>query len=152
MIALGSEAPDFRLKSQLNTEISLSEFFGKKNVMLVFYPKDWTYTWSREIPSIELMIDQFFAADTQVLGISVDTKESHENLAKSLGGVSFPLLEDYHPKGEMSMSYGVYLDNKGHAARSTIIVDKKGIVRYASFSEGERDIPELLEECKKINH
>ena len=50
------------------------------------------------------MIDQFNAADTQVLGISVDSKESHENWAKSLGGVSFPLLQDYHPKGAMSKS------------------------------------------------
>ena len=97
------------------------------------------------------MIDQFNAADTQVLGISVDSKESHENWAKSLGGVSFPLLQDYHPKGAMSKSYGVYLEDKGYAARSTVIVDKKGIVRYSFVSASERDIQELLAECKKIN-
>ena len=44
MIALGTEAPDFKLESQIKTEFSLSEFFGKKNVLLVFYPKDWTFT------------------------------------------------------------------------------------------------------------
>ena len=97
------------------------------------------------------MIDQFNAADTQVLGFSVDSKESHENWAKSLGGVSFPLLQDYHPKGAMSKSYGVYLEDKGYAARSTVIVDKKGIVRYSFVSASERDIQELLAECKKIN-
>jgi len=97
------------------------------------------------------MIHQFKAADTQVLGISVDSKESHENWAKSLGGVSFPLLQDYHPKGDMSKSYGVYLEDKGYAARSTVIVDKKGIVRYSSISKSERDISELLAECKKID-
>jgi len=98
-----------------------------------------------------LLIHQFKAEDTQVLGISVDSKESHENWAKSLGGVSFPLLQDYHPKGAMAKSYGVYLEDKGYAARSTVIVDKKGIVRYSSNSEGERNISELLKECIKIN-
>ena len=113
MIAVGSEAPDFKLASQFGTEYSLSQFKGDKNVMLVFYPKDWTYTWSREMPSIESMIDQFNAVDTQVLGVSIDSKESHDNWAKSLGGISFPLLQDYHPKGEMATSYGTYLENKG---------------------------------------
>ena len=97
------------------------------------------------------MIDKFNAADTQVLGISVDSKESHENWAKSLGGISFPLLQDYHPKGSMSKSYGAYNEDKGYAARSTVIVDKKGIVRFSSMADGERNISELLDECKKIN-
>ena len=97
------------------------------------------------------MIDKFNAADTQVLGISVDSKESHENWAKSLGGVSYPLLQDYHPKGAMAKSYGVYLEDKGYAARSTVIIDKKGIVRYSSISDGERSISELLSKCQKLN-
>ena len=103
------------------------------------------------MPSIELMVNQFNAADTQVLGISVDSKESHENWAKSLGGLTFPLLQDYHPKGAMSESYGVYLDQKGYSARSTVIVDKKGMVCFSELAEGERDISLLLAECQKIN-
>ena len=97
------------------------------------------------------MIDEFNVVDTQVLGISVDTKESHENWANSLGGVSYPLLQDYHPKGAMSMKYGTYLDDKGYAARSTIIVDKNGVVRYSELADGERDFSSLLAECKRIN-
>ena len=98
-----------------------------------------------------MLIDQFNAVDTQVLGVSVDSKESHENWAKSLGGVTFPLLQDYHPKGSVAKSYGVYLDDKGYSARSTFIVDKKGIVRYSVKADGERDISILLTECEKIN-
>ena len=103
------------------------------------------------MPSIESMIDQFNAVDTQVLGVSIDSKESHDNWAKSLGGISYPLLQDYHPKGSMSASYGTYLEDKGFAARSTVIVDKQGSVRYSVMANGERDISELLTECKKIN-
>ena len=97
------------------------------------------------------MIDQFKAADTQVMGVSIDSKHSHKKWAESLGGVPYPLLQDFHPKGAMATSYGAYLENKGFAARSTFIVDKQGSVRYSVMADGERDISELLAECKKIN-
>ena len=151
MIAVGSDAPDFKLDSQFDTEYTLSQFKGSKNVMLFFYPLDWTYTWSKEIPKLESMIDRFNKVDTQVLGVSIDSKHSHKNWAESLGGVSYPLLQDFHPKGAMAISYGNYLENKGKIARSTVIVDKQGIVRYSALADGERIISELLAECKKIN-
>ena len=97
------------------------------------------------------MIDRFNEADTQVLGVSIDSKHSHKNWAVSLGGVSYPLLQDFHPKGAMAISYGNYLENKGYIARSTVIVDKNGIVRYSVMADGERIISGLLAECKKIN-
>ena len=151
MITVGSVAPDFKLESQFDTEYKLSQFLGEKNVMLFFYPLDWTYTWSKEIPKIESMLDRFKEVDTQVLGVSIDSKHSHKHWAESLGGVSFPLLQDFHPKGAMAISYGNYLENKGKIARSTVIVDKHGIVRFSAMADGERIISELLAECKKIN-
>ena len=97
------------------------------------------------------MVNRFKEVDTQVLGVSIDSKHSHKNWAESLGGVTFPLLQDFHPKGAMAISYGNYLENKGKIARSTVIVDKQGIVRYSDLADGERIISELLAECKKIN-
>ena len=97
------------------------------------------------------MIDRFKEADTQVLGVSIDSKHSHKNWAESLGGVSYPLLQDFHPKGSMATSYGTYLEDKGFTTRSTVIVDKKGLVEYSVLANGERIITELLTECKKIN-
>ena len=97
------------------------------------------------------MIDRFNAVDTQVLGVSVDSKHSHKNWAESLGGVSYPLLQDFHPKGSMATSYGTYLEDKGFTTRSTVIVDKQGLVQYSVLAKGERVISELLAECKKIN-
>ena len=151
MINVGSTAPDFKLESQFDTEYTLSQFMGEKNVMLFFYPLDWTYTWSKEIPKIESMVDRFKEVDTQVLGVSIDSKHSHKHWAESLGGVSFPLLQDFHPKGAMAISYGNYLENKGKIARSTVIVDKQCIVRFSAMADGERIISELLAECKNIN-
>ena len=90
------------------------------------------------------MIDRFNEADTQVLGVSIDSKHSHKNWAESLGGVSFPLLQDFHPKGSMAASYGTYLEDKGFTTRSTVIVDKQGLVQYSVLANGERVISELL--------
>ena len=103
------------------------------------------------MPKIESMIDRFDEVDTQVLGVSVDSRHSHKNWAESLGGISFPLLEDFHPKGAMAKKYGTYNQEKGNTSRSTVIVDKGGVVQFASMADGERVISELLGECKRIN-
>ena len=99
------------------------------------------------------MIDQFKAADTQVLGVSIDSKYSHDNWAKSLGGISYPLLQDFEPKGGMAKAYGAYLADKGITDRATVIIDKQGVVQYSVGvgPGGERDISALLAECKKVN-
>lgn len=69
--------------------------------------------------------------DAQVVGISVDSKPSHVAFAKSLGGIEkYPLLADFHPKGEVSKKYGVYNEGAGRCERAIVIVDKQGIVRY----------------------
>jgi len=69
--------------------------------------------------------------DAQVVGISVDSIPSHIAFARSVGGIhTYPLLADFHPKGEVSKKYGVYKEEKGHSERAIIIVDKQGIVRY----------------------
>lgn len=105
------------------------------------------------MPGIQSILDEFKAADTQVLGVSVDSRFCHDNWANSLGGVSFPLLADFHPKGAMAQSYGVYLADKGITDRATVIIDKQGTVRYAVSvtPAGQRDPKDLLKQCQKIN-
>ena len=149
---VGDVAPDFELDSQFGT-FTLSQFKGSKNVMLVFYPLDFTPTWSKEMPDIEKNIDAFKAEDTQVLSISVDSKYCHENWATSIGGISYPLLADFHPKGAVADKFGLYLSDNGITDRATVIIDKQGIVQYIHSVgvPGERKAEELLAECKKVN-
>ncbi len=69
--------------------------------------------------------------DAQVVGISVDSIPSHVAFAKSIGGIErYPLLADFHPKGEVSKKYGVWIEESGHCERAIVVVDKKGVVRY----------------------
>ena len=105
------------------------------------------------MPALEAALDRFRAADTQVLGVSVDSVHCHANWAADLGGVSFPLLADFHPKGAVAASFGHYLGKAGITDRATVIVDKSGVVRYSVSvtPSGERNVEVLLNECEMIN-
>lgn len=98
-------------------------------------------------------LPRFRAAHTQVLGISIDSIYCHANWAKSLGGISFPLLADFHPKGAVADSYGLYLDGAGITDRATVIIDAAGVVRHASSvtPDGRRDISDLAALCEKVD-
>jgi glutaredoxin-related protein len=105
------------------------------------------------VPEVEQLLPRFRAAHTQVLGISVDSIFCHANWGRSLGGISFPLLADFHPKGSVANSYGLFLDDKGITDRATVIIDAGGAVRHASSvtPAGRRNIEELAKLCESID-
>ena len=102
---------------------------------------------------MERALARFRSAHTQVLGVSVDSTYCHTNWAQSMGGISFPLLADFHPKGAMATGYGLYLDGAGITDRATVIIDSSGVVRHASSvtPSGQRNIEELAALCESIN-
>ena len=92
--------------------------------------------------------------DAQVVGISVDSVPSHVAFGKSLGGITkYPLLADFHPKGEVSQKYGVWIDASGHCERAIVLVDKQGIVRYIDVHNiGEApDNAQLLDVLRELD-
>lgn len=105
------------------------------------------------MPALEALLHDFEAAHTQPLGLSVDSVHSHANWAHSLGGVSFPLLADFHPKGEVAQAYGMYLDGAGISDRATVLIDCDGNVHHASTvgPGGKRDMKELLQLCQALD-
>jgi hypothetical protein len=105
------------------------------------------------VPGVEALLPRFRGAHTQVLGISVDSVYCHANWGRDLGGVSFPLLADFEPKGGVAHSYGLYLEKAGITDRATVIIDKDGVVRYAESvtPDGKRDPAALATECEQID-
>ena len=105
------------------------------------------------MPALEALVNDFAAAHTLPLGLSVDSIHCHANWARDLGGVSFPLLADFHPKGAVASAYGLYLEEAGITDRATVIIDADGIVRHASSvtPAGKRDMNELLELCREVD-
>jgi alkyl hydroperoxide reductase subunit AhpC len=98
------------------------------------------------------MLAKFEAADTQVLGISVDSKFCHKAWADSFGGIAFPLLADFHPKGGVSMNYGLWLDDKGITDRATVLVGKDGNVLWSESvtPAGARNPGDLLAKVQEL--
>src|SRR5512143_1400996 len=83
------------------------------------------------MPGYEAAHADFDRYAAQLVGSSVDSVPSHTAFAKSIGGITrYPLLADFHPKGEVSKKYGVYKEESGHCERAIVVVDKEGIVRY----------------------
>lgn len=138
---IGKKAPDFSLPTHLGGRIRLSDYRGKSNVVIAFYPLDYTPVCSNQMPSYENQLDEFTKLNTQVLGISADSIPAHQSWSKSIGGISFHLLSDFWPHGEVARKFGVFLDDKGIPDRYIFIVDKEGIIRYIEHV-GLKNIPD----------
>jgi peroxiredoxin len=128
-IAVGQLAPDFILKDQNQKEIRLSEFAGKRNVVLIFYPLDFSPVCTNEHACFVNDMKRFESLDAQVLGLSVDSVWAHKAFADKMG-IQYPLLADFHPKGAVADKFGVYLSEKGITGRAIAIINKAGKVAW----------------------
>jgi len=128
-IAVGQKAPDFALQNQEKKEVKLSDFAGKKNVVIVWYPLDWSPTCTNEHLCFVNDMKAFETLDAEVLGVSVDSVWSHKAFAEKMG-IKYSLLADFHPRGAMSEKYGIYLADKGITGRAIAIVNKTGKVAW----------------------
>jgi mycoredoxin-dependent peroxiredoxin len=124
-ITVGAPAPEFTLKDQSQKEIKLSDFRGKKRVVLVFYPLDWSPTCTNEHACFVSDVKRFEQLDAQILGLSVDSVWSHKAYAEKMG-IGYPLLADFQPRGAVASQYGVFLAEKGITGRAIAIIGRDG--------------------------
>ena len=123
----GDLAPDFTLPATIEASITLRQYRGQKNVVLAFYPFDWSPVCSLQLPGLQENLAEFKKLDTEVLGISIDSRHSHKAFAEHLG-LEFPLLSDFDK--QVCQAYGV-LRQGGFAERALFVIDRQGIIRYA---------------------
>jgi peroxiredoxin len=128
-IAVGQSAPEFALKDQSQQEVKLADFRGKKNVVLVFYPLDWSPVCTNEHACFVNDMKNFEQLDAQVLGLSVDSVWSHKAYAEKMG-IRYPLLADFHPRGAVAGKYGMYLEDRGITGRAIAVINKAGKVAW----------------------
>ena len=131
-LAVGTQAPDFHLKDTPDQRVSLSDFAGRP-VVLAFYPADFSPVCSSEMSLFNELIDEFRRYDAQMLGISVDNVWCHLAFAKDRN-IQFPLLSDFHPKGEVSMAYNAYREQDGESERALYVIDPDGKIAWSHIS------------------
>ncbi|GIE76197.1 peroxiredoxin [Actinoplanes philippinensis] len=130
---MGEPAPDFLLKDQNNQEVRLSDFRGRKAVLLVFYPLAFSRHCHGELTEIQQNLPDYTGDHLQVLTVSVDSVYSHKVWAGQ-EGFEFPLLADFWPHGEVAQAYGVFDHDRGYAVRGTFLIDADGILRWSEVN------------------
>ena len=155
-VKVGDLAPDFTLPAVRGGEVTLSQYRGKKNVVLSFVPAAWTPVCSGQWPGYNIAEEFFDQNDAILLGISVDNIPTLYAWTKQMcmggGKLWFPVLSDFWPHGAVAQKYGI-LRSDGVSERALFVIDKKGIIRYIDVHDiNERPRLEVLVgELEKLN-
>ena len=148
----GDKAPEFKLYATPDQKLQLKELEGK-NVILAFYPADWSPVCSDQMALYNEMRNFFHKFDAEIVGVSVDSKWCHLAFSQDRK-LHFPLLADFEPKGEISKLYGAYNEEEGQSKRALFVIDDKGIIQWSylapdSINPGADGIVEALEAIQK---
>jgi peroxiredoxin (alkyl hydroperoxide reductase subunit C) len=133
-LEVGAQAPDFNLKDQNNQPVRLSDFRGRRVVLLVFYPLAFTGVCRSELAEVQENLSAYVNEDVQVLTVSVDSVFSHKVWADR-EGYDFPLLADFWPHGAVARAYDVFNEASGSAYRGTFVIDRDGVIRFAEMNQ-----------------
>ncbi|KAJ0969692.1 hypothetical protein J5N97_022569 [Dioscorea zingiberensis] len=138
---VGNPAPDFEAEAVFDQEfikVKLSEYIGKKYVILFFYPLDFTFVCPTEITAFSDRYADFEKLNTEILGVSVDSVFSHlawvqtDRKSGGLGDLTYPLVSDVTKS--ISQSYGVLIPDQGIALRGLFIIDKEGVIQHSTIN------------------
>jgi peroxiredoxin len=150
----GTKAPDFILKHKTDDgllDVKLSDNFGKKNTVLLFFPFAFTSVCMSEMCSVRDTLNDFTSLNAAVYGISVDSPFTLEVMAKK-ENIQFPLLSDFNKEVAESYDvlYGDLLGLKGVAKRSAFVIDSNGVITYSWSSDDPKNVPDFAELKKAI--
>ena len=151
-ISVGDLAPDFTLSNQYGESVTLSDYRGKKNVVVMFYPFAFTGICTGELCTIRDRRPDFINDTTEVLSISCDSAPSLKVFSEQ-ENLTHNLLSDFYPHGAVAQLYGAFLEDKGFATRAAFVIDKDGVVRWSVINgPGEaRKADDYLAALAEIN-
>jgi peroxiredoxin len=132
VIEPGCAAPDFTLRDQDGQKVSLADFRGQ-TVVLVFYPADFSPVCTDQLSIYQEVLGELDERGVKLLGVSVDGAFCHKAFREHLN-LTFPLLADFHPKGEVAKAYGVWSQDYGTSSRALVIVGPEGRVMWTHVS------------------
>lgn len=134
MLNVGTTAPDFTLRDQNQQPVTLSDYRGAKNVLLVFFPLAFTGICQGELDQLRDHLPAYDNDDSAALAVSVGPPPTHKIWAAD-SGFLFPVLSDFWPHGAVSQDYGVFNDDTGFSNRGTFVIDRTGTIRFAEMKQ-----------------
>ena len=137
---VGDLAPEFQLRGPGGQAVTLSEYRGQKNVVLVFFPLAFSPICSHQLPEVQQHLGEFEQLDAVVFGVSVDSHYANEAFARSLH-LQFPLLSDF--KRQAMTAYGVLQSERGYSGRAVFAIGKDGRIVYKEVSANPSDMDQV---------
>jgi len=152
-VKVGDQAPPFTLPAVSGEKVSLSQYHGKRNVVLSFVPAAWTPVCSDQWPGYNIIKEIFEQNNAILLGITVDNIPTLFAWTNQMGKLWFPVLSDFWPHGAVAKKYGVLRTN-GVFERALFVTDKKGTLRYIDVHDINKrppleDLVRALDKLKK---
>jgi len=142
-LPVGTQAPDITLQDPNGRLVSLRDFRGQL-VIVAFYPLDWSPSCSDQLSLYQAESGEFDRYGAQLLAVSADSIYSHGAWA-AVRGLTFPLLSDFEPKGEVARRYQVWRSKDGFSERALYVIDKDGVIRYSYVSPKLNHVPDIYE-------
>ena len=128
----GVAAPGFELKATPDQSVRLADFRGRR-LIIAFYPADRSPVCTDQMALYNEILPEFKELGAELVGISIDHAWCHIAFAQSRN-LHFPLLADFHPKGEVAQRYGVYDDNIGMSERALFVIDEESVIGWSYVS------------------
>jgi peroxiredoxin len=148
-IEVGDMAPDFTLNDQNEKSVTLSDFKGKKKVVLSFHPLAWTSVCSTQMQDLEKHKEDFDHLNAVALGLNVDSVPSKKAWAEDMGVQETSLLADFWPHGGVALDYGIFREKNGFSERAVFIVGEDGVVQFKKVYP-IREVPDIEEILKAL--
>jgi peroxiredoxin len=150
-IRTGDRAPEFDLEETSDSRVRLSDFAGRRNVLLVFHPFAFTPVCEEEARDLQENLDSFRNAQTEVVFVSCDTSAARQAWKQELGA-EYTFASDFWQHGAAAKAYGVFNEESGAPIRGTFLIDKAGTVIWSLVKDDERRTEMVPESLETLEH
>jgi mycoredoxin-dependent peroxiredoxin len=150
-VRTGDKAPEFDFEETNGRRVRLSDFLGRRNVLLVFHPFAFTPVCTEEALDLQENLESFSNAETDIVFVSCDTSAARQAWKKELGA-EYTFASDFWAHGASAKAYGVFNEANGAPIRGTFLIDKTGTVIWSLVKDDEQRtemVPESLETLER---
>ena len=142
-VRTGDKAPEFDFEEKAGHRVRLSDYNGRRNVLLVFHPFAFTPVCEEEARDLQENMPSFESAETDVVLVSCDSAPARQAWKEKLG-LTYTLASDFWPHGEAARAYGVFDETRGAPVRGTFLIDKNGVVVWSLVNDADTRRDELV--------